>query len=94
VSVLDLSKRTFLATIPISKKVQRIAISPDGKFVFTQDQETPRIAVIDTATNAVVRWISFPRTAFSSVITKDGRWLLANSESGKLFVMDLTAEPS
>jgi YVTN family beta-propeller protein len=89
VSVLDLRARTLLATIPISKKVQRISISPDGKFVFTQDQETPRVVVIDTATNAVVRSISLPRIAFSSVITNDGRWLLANAESGKLFVVDL-----
>jgi len=91
VSVLDLKARTLLATVPISKKVQRIAISADGRFVFTQDQETPRIAVIDTATNAVVRSISFPRIVFSSVITKDGRSLLANSDSGKLFVVDLSS---
>jgi YVTN family beta-propeller protein len=91
VSVLDLRARTLLATIPISKRVQRISISPDGKFVFTQDQEAPRIVVIDTATNAVVRSISLPRIAFSSVITKDGHWLLANSESGKLFVVDVAS---
>jgi len=89
VSVLDLRARTLLATIPVSKQVQRISISPDGKFVFTQDQKTPRIAVIDTTTNAVVRWIALPRVAFSSAITKEGRWLLANSDSGKLFVVDL-----
>ncbi len=89
VSVLDVRARTLLATIPISKRVQRISISPDGKSIFTQDQETPRIVVIDTATNAVVRSISLPRIAFSSVITRDGRWLVANSESGKLFVVDL-----
>jgi hypothetical protein len=69
--------------------VQRISISPDGKFVFTQDQETPRVAVIDITTNAFARSISLPRIAFSSVVTKDGRWLLANTESGKLFVVDL-----
>jgi YVTN family beta-propeller protein len=71
--------------------VQRISISPDGKFVFAQDQETPRVVVIDTATNAVVRSISLPRIVFSSIITKDGQWLLANSESGKLFVVDLAS---
>lgn len=91
VSVLDLRARTLLATIPISKKVQRISISPDGRFVFTQDQETPRIAVIDTATNAVVRSIPLPRIAYSSVMTKDNRWLLANSESGRLFVIDVAS---
>jgi YVTN family beta-propeller protein len=91
VSVLDVRARTLVATIPISKKVQRISISPDGKFVFTQDQQTPRIVVIDTATNAVVRSISLPRMPFSSAITKDGHWLLANSESGKLFVVDVAS---
>jgi YVTN family beta-propeller protein len=91
VSVLDLRARTLLATISISRKVQRISISPDGKFVFTQDQETPRIVVIDTATNTVVRSISLPRIAFSSAMTKDGRWLLVNSESGKLFVIDVAS---
>jgi YVTN family beta-propeller protein len=90
VSVLDLPARTFITTIPISKRVQRVSISPDGRFVFTQDQETPRIVVIDTATNAVVRSISLPRIPFSSAITKDGHWLLANSESGKLFVVDVS----
>jgi YVTN family beta-propeller protein len=91
VSVLDLRARTLLATIPISKNVQRVSISPDGKFVFTQDQETPRIVVIDTASNAVARSISLPGIAFSSAITNDGRWLLANSESGKLFVVEVAS---
>jgi hypothetical protein len=40
-------------------------------------------------TTRVVRSISLPRIAFSSVITKDGHWLLANSELGKLFIVDL-----
>jgi YVTN family beta-propeller protein len=91
VSVLDLRARTLLTTISVSKKVQRISISPDGRFVFTQDQEMPRIVVIDTATNAVVRSISLPRIVFSSVITEDGHWLLANSESGKLFVIEMAS---
>jgi len=91
VSVLDLRARTLVTTIPISKKVQRISISSDGKFVFTQDQDTPRIAVIDTATNTVVRSISLPRIVFSSAITNDGHWLLANSESGKLFVIEIAS---
>jgi DNA-binding beta-propeller fold protein YncE len=63
-------------------------------------QNTPLFASIpsrapwdqrDTANNAVVRSISLPRIAFSSIITKDGLWLLANSESGKLFVVDLAS---
>ena len=37
----------------------------------------------------VVRSISLPRIPFSSAITKDGHWLPVNSESGKLFVVDV-----
>jgi YVTN family beta-propeller protein len=91
VSVLDVQGRKLLTKISISKSIQRIAISPNGKFVFTQDQETPRIVVIDTATNAIVRSIPLPAIAFASVITHDGRWLLVNSATGKLFVVDFAS---
>ena len=60
VSVLDLQKRALITVIPIAKKVQRISISPDGRFVFTHDQDAPRIAVIDTATNKLDHWIDLP----------------------------------
>src|SRR5260370_1038995 len=53
VSVLDLSKRTLITTIPVAKIVQRISISPDGRRVFTHDLNAPRIAVIDTAPHKV-----------------------------------------
>src|SRR5215470_19731373 len=45
VSVMDLTKRSLITTIPVAKMVQRISISPDGKQVFTHDQGAPRIAV-------------------------------------------------
>jgi len=89
VSVLDLKKRSLVTVIPIAKTVQRICISPDGKQVFTHDQAAPRIAVIDTATNKIDRWIPLPATAYSSAPTYDGRQLVANSASGKIFVIDL-----
>ena len=89
VSVLELRARILLGTIPVAKQVQRISISPDGEFAFTQDQKAPHIAVIDAATNAVVRWNALPRVAFSSAITKEGQRLLAHSDSGELFVVDL-----
>lgn len=89
VSVLDLQKRTLITVIPIAKTVQRLSVSPDGKHVFTHDQDSPRIAVIDTATNKVANWISLPATVYTSVPTSDGHKLLAASPSGKLFVIDL-----
>jgi DNA-binding beta-propeller fold protein YncE len=92
VSVLDLQKRSLVTVIAVAKKVQRISISTDGRFVFTHDQDAPRIAVIDTASNKVVRWIELPASVYSSTPTPDGKLLIANAPSGKLFVIDLSSE--
>ena len=92
VSVLDLQNRSLVTIIPVAKTVQRISISTDGRFVFTQDQDAPRIAVIDTATNKLARWIDLPAVAYSSTPTPDGKLLLANAPSGKLFVINLSSE--
>jgi YVTN family beta-propeller protein len=92
VSVLDLQKRSVIAVIPVAKTVQRISISTDGRYVFTQDQTAPRIAVIDTATNKLARWIDLPDKVYSSTPTPDGKFLIANVPSGKLLVIDLSTE--
>jgi YVTN family beta-propeller protein len=88
VSVLDLDNRSLLTTIPVAGEVQRISISPDGRTVYTHDQQKPRIALIDTAKNAVSKWWDVPAVVYSSAPTHDGRWLVANAPSGKLFVLD------
>jgi YVTN family beta-propeller protein len=89
VSVLDLSKRSLITTIPVAKTVQRISISPDGSRVFTHDQDAPRIAIIDTATNKITGWIALPAPVYASASTPDGRWLLALNRSQGLYVVDL-----
>jgi YVTN family beta-propeller protein len=71
------ANRKLITTIPVAKTVQRISISPDGAHVFTHDQDAPRIAVIDTATNKVSNWIDIPDSAYASEPTPDGRFLLA-----------------
>ena len=89
VSVLDLAKRSLVITIPVAKTVQRISISPDGRRVFTHDQDAPRIAVIDTASNKIMNWIDLPAPVYASEPTPDGRWLLALSQKGELYAVDL-----
>ena len=92
VSVLDLQKRSLVTIIPVAKRVQRISMSTDGRYVFTHDQDSPRIAVIDTASNKLVHWITLPAIVYSSTPTRDGKLLLANAPSGKLFAIDLSSE--
>ena len=73
VSVLDLKKRALITVIPVAKTVQRISISADGKHVFTHDQDTPRIAVIDTTTNKVASWISVPSLSIPHHLPRMGQ---------------------
>ena len=89
VSVLDLSSRTLIKTIPVSKMVQRISIQPDGLYVFTHDQESPRIVLIDPLSNDISTSIDLPETVYSSEPTPDGHWLVCAGMHGHLFVIDL-----
>lgn len=89
VSVLDIEKRSLITIIPVSKMVQRISITADGTRVFAHDQEQPRIAVIDTATNKITGSIALPSTVYSSAPLPDGHTMVAYSPAGKLFSIDL-----
>jgi DNA-binding beta-propeller fold protein YncE len=89
VSVLDIVHHSLISTIAVAKTVQRISIQPDGLYVFTHDQDNPRIAVIDCLSNAVSTWIELPETVYSSQPTPDGRWLIAAGLHGHIFAIDL-----
>lgn len=76
VSVLDLDARKTLAIIPVSRQIQRISLSTDDKLVFISDVTKPQLAVIDTATKKVKKWIPMPGLGYGSAPTPDGRWLV------------------
>lgn len=76
VSVLDIPARKTLTVIPISKTTQRIAITPDDKWVFTADQIKPQLAAIDTATNKIAHWVPLDGIAYGTAPTLDGRYLV------------------
>jgi DNA-binding beta-propeller fold protein YncE len=91
VSVLDLPNRKLITIIQVvPKNVQRIAISTDGKWVFTSDQNAPRLAVIDTSTNTVKSWVDLPDVAYGTAVTPDGKsLLLTQPKTSKVAVLDL-----
>jgi DNA-binding beta-propeller fold protein YncE len=92
VSVLDLEARQKIAVIQVSRITQRIALSVDDRWVFTADQTQPQLAVIDTATNAVAKWIPLEGLAYGTVATRDGKWLLVTLPAvGKVAVVDLAS---
>ena len=82
VSVLDMKTRKTVAVIPVVGGAQRIALSPDGSMAFTADQKQPRLAVIDTKTNAVKQWVALPAVAYGTGATLDGNWLVVTMRTG------------
>jgi DNA-binding beta-propeller fold protein YncE len=85
-----LKARKLLTVIRVSGKTQRISLSADDKFAFTADQTHPRLAVIDTATNTVSRWIALPALGYGTASTPDARWLLvAIPSASAVAIVDL-----
>ncbi len=92
VSVLDIPGRKTVTVIPVAKTVQRISISNDDKLVFTSDYDTPRLVVIEAATNAVKTRVELPGLGYGSASTPDGKFLLIAIPQQKLVaVVDLAA---
>jgi DNA-binding beta-propeller fold protein YncE len=91
VSVLDLPNRKLITIIHVvPQNVQRIAVSTDGKWVFTSDQTQPRLAVIDTSKKTVANWVALPDVAYGTAVTPDGKWLLLTQpKTSKVAVLDL-----
>lgn len=89
VSVLDIEARKVLRIVPVADKIQRISVSVDDARVFTADQRSPRLAVIDTGTFAI-QWIALPGVAYGTAPTPGGRHLLvALPGARKVAVVDL-----
>ena len=90
VSVLDLVNRKPITVIPVATHTQRIALSVDDRWAFTSDTTQPRLAVIDTRTNTVARWVTLPGAGYGAAATPEGRWLvIALSAANKVAVIDL-----
>ena len=76
VSAIDLKAKKVEAVIPIAKVAQRLAFSTDEKWVFTADQDEPRLAVIDAVKNAVSRYVTVPGIVYGTGATPDGHYLV------------------
>jgi YVTN family beta-propeller protein len=82
--------RKTLKVIPVSANTQRISVSRDGSMVFTSDQTAPRLAVIETKTNALRTWITLPAIGYGTTVTPDGKLLLvALRTTHQVAVVDL-----
>jgi YVTN family beta-propeller protein len=79
-----------LAGIPVGKGPEAIAISPDGKQVWTATGGDAHVAVIDVSAGSVLETVHVPTQQINRLqFTPDGkRALLSDSGNGDLIVMD------
>ena len=90
VSVLDLDAKKLVTIIAVAPIVQRMAISLDGKYAFTSDYKDPRLAVIETASNKVKKYIPLPVRGYGGAATYDGKsFLITLPEVNKVGVIDV-----
>jgi gliding motility-associated-like protein len=86
VSVINVTSRKVVTTIPMGADPQDITVSPDGKKVYVSDPISTTVSVISTATNTVEATTPVPIGSFSMVVSPDNSklYLVAiNSASGK-----------
>ena len=92
VSVLDLQTGHTLASIPVGSSPLGIALTPDGKRAYVNNQGDSTVTVIDTVTNTTVGApIPVVARPTSVAITSDGKraFVISGAES-KMSVIDLT----
>ena len=81
-SVIDLTARKRIGTIPAPGGLVGIGLSPDGRTIILVDAQTPQIMVVDTATDQVVSTIKLDGHEKAAQIARyspDGRYLVVTS---------------
>ncbi len=76
VSVIDRGTGALRGIVEVTATINRISFDTRSRLAFTADQESPRIAVVDTRALRVDGWIELPGTAFGTALTIDGRRLV------------------
>ena len=90
VSIIDVPSRTLLGVVQVAEKVNRICFEPEGRFAYTADQVSPRIAVIDTELFERVAWIDVPSIGFGTAVSAGGSHLVvALRSASEIAVIDL-----
>ena len=74
--------------LELAAQVNRISLSTSGKAAYVGDQNEPRLAVVDTRSMTVDRWIPLPGIAFGTAALRDGRLLVALRQAAQVILLD------
>jgi YVTN family beta-propeller protein len=94
VAVIEPSAQKVVDAIETgSTNAHRLIISPDGRRLYTENEEDGSVSVIDLANRKLLRQIKTPRALAGIAISADGRTLVAvDDEQPSLFLIDVESE--
>jgi len=80
VAAIDAASGATLFEVPFTKTPTRLAIAPDGSFLYVElsDESVDKpsaVAVVDTATHSMITSIQVPNSAEGIAVRPDGRFL-------------------
>ena len=95
VSVIDLTKRAAIATIPVGGAPGLARVSPDGKVAVASNRADNTVSIIDTEKLAVRRTVSVCQQPQDMVIVPDNsKVFVACPGSNQVAVVDLKVGPA
>ena len=94
VAVIEPSAQKVVDAIETgSTNAHRLIISPDGRRLYTENEEDGSVSVIDLAKRKLLRQIKTPRALAGIAISADGRTLVAvDDEQPSLFLINVESE--
>jgi DNA-binding beta-propeller fold protein YncE len=82
VAMVDHLRRTVVGTIATgSTNSHRLALSPDGRTLFTENEEDATISVLDLSTHRLAKQLKMPHPLAGIAISPDAKLVVAVSDS-------------
>jgi DNA-binding beta-propeller fold protein YncE len=88
VALVDLDTREVVGAIDTgSTNSHRLVISPDGRWLYTENEEDASISVIDLPERKLIRQVATPRPLAGLAISPDGKVLVAVDDAQPVLVL-------
>jgi YVTN family beta-propeller protein len=90
VAIVDHLRREVIGTIATgSTNAHRLALAPDGRTLYTENEEDGSVSVVDLPTRKLKRQVATPHPLAGIAISPDGKLVVAVSDTGPvLFFID------
>jgi YVTN family beta-propeller protein len=82
VSVVDLASLKVIRNITVGKDVHCVALTPDGRRLFTTSEIEHTLTISDTATEKVIGTVKLPGKPNHCAVTPDGRYVTVPIRDG------------